>query len=317
MANYGTVENPVRLDPYQRIIEVGWSVGRFGILEITAPDGIAFDFGKFTTGNPPVESDYISTGSLSGEFLSKDVINQIMDISLTDPEGGELYHKTDVFYLIGTVIFPDRVPPDPFAYEIIKAGIHSPNRFVEPVDLRTLGKDEFPYRIGGWPDDGNWGDPGFPWGTWSDGRPSYLPASSGADPAAPGYYVNPNWGLGEAYQEAIRQRNERKYAWLLNFTKSHLAVPPLTQDVEGIDKGTLSLSIKGPSVDDDLGGYTMSIVLRMFSPRGRFTVGAKTVTAKKLAPSEEALVPILTQTKSASYDQSGVIAHITRAGFVT
>lgn len=293
----GSAAHPVRLDPYQRIIEVGWG-GRFAVLEITAPEGISFLFGH-----------YDLTGSLGGTFTKDAVINAVMQISLDNPVLGNLYDTTQVYYLIGTVVFPDRVPPDPFAYDTIKASIHAPNRFVEPTDLRTLSSNEFPYQIEGWPTDGNWGDPAFPWGHWADGRPAYLPASSGADPSAPGYYINPNWGLGEAYRESRFRRDFVKYAFLLDFRTGP----------DRIGNGVVDLSIAFPGTDDHLsGGYTMQIVLKMYGTSTVFAVSGATVATKRPPPPGGLPVPpIVTQSRSAAYDQHGVIARINKAGFVS
>jgi hypothetical protein len=291
----GTFARPLRLDPWQRLYAVHWSSGRYGVLEITAPEGLTFLFGA-----------YSPTGTLTGEFRRADIMSAIAEIHFDNPTLATLYDVTDFSYLIGTVVFPDRVPPDPFAYETIRASIHAPDRFVEVTDLRTLSNKEFPYQIGGWPTDGNWSDPAFPWENWSDGRPGYLPASSGSDPSAPGYYVNATWGLGEAYQTSEVKRSLRKYAWLLDFTKA-----------EGrIGDGTVMLSISAPEHDDNLGGYTMQISLREFSAGGVFHVVGTSITAMKTTPPDTPLLPLLTQTRAAAYDQAGVIARITKAGFV-
>lgn len=271
---------------WHRIVNVGWG-GQYGILEITAPSGMTFQFGSFIAG-----------GLLIGTFTKNDVTGAITPINLTAPILSNLYDIIDVFYLIGTVVFPDRVPPDPFAYETIKAGIHPPDRFREPVDLRTLDSNEFPFNISGWPTDGNWADPTFPWGTWSDGRPAYLPASSGSDPSAPGYYVNPNWGLGEAYQTSERSRDLKKYAWLLDFTST----------AERIGSQTVELSIQEAGHDDDLGSFDMTLSFRFFPTSATFTPGAASVTASVSA--------LLTQSKTVSYEQTGVIASLSRAGMV-
>jgi hypothetical protein len=297
----GSADNPIRLDHFQRIIEVGWNTGKFGILEITHPEGVGFKFGA-----------YSPNGVLFDEFTSDDVSFAVMAIVLSEPEGALLYHVDDFFYYIGTVVFPDRVPPDPFAYSTIKASIHPPNRFVEPVDLRTLTDKEFPFHITGWPTDGNWGDPTFDWGTWSDGRPAYLPASSGSDPSAPGYYVNPNWGLGEAYQTTEVERHARKSAWLLDFRKP--GDTPETED--RIGDGTVELSIDMPAADEHLSSYTMTLALRMFSPKGVFTAGASTVTVLRPPPSTDPMLPSLTQSRGAAYDQAGIIARIRKSGFL-
>lgn len=271
---------------WHRIVNVGWG-GQYAILEITAPAGMTFLFG-----------DFIATGLLGGTFDRSDIINAVTPVNLTDPILEELYSVTVISYLIGTVVFPDRVPPDPFAYETIKASIHPPDRFREPVDLRTLDDNEFPFQISGWPTDGNWADPTFEWEPWPDGRPGYLPASSGPDPSAPGYYINPNWGLGESYQEDEAKRDLKKYAWLLDFTNE-----------EGrIGGNTVELSIQGPETDEHLGSFDMTISLRMVTSSTVFTAGATSVDANPAAFS--------TQTTSAGYDQAGVIASITRGGFV-
>lgn len=271
---------------YHRIVNVGWG-GGYAILEITAPSGMSFLFG-----------DYSLTGSVPTVFSKPDIINAVMGVPLDDPIVGNLYDITEEYYLIGTVVFPDRVAPDPFAYNVIKASIHPPDRFVEPTDLRTLSDNEFPYQIEGWPTDGNWSDPTFVWGTWSDGRPAYLPSSSGADPGAPGYYINPNWGLGEAYQTSERKRDLYKYAFVLDFTSAE----------DRIGNGTVDLSISSPGHDDDLGGFSMTLSLRVFASTAVFTAGASSVTAT--------IPPSITQSKSASYEQAGTIASITSRGFV-
>ena len=168
----GTLDKPLRSPPNWRLLEVHWSTGRFGILEITAPAGMTFLFGEFTAGS-----------ALGGTFTKDDVFRAVTPINLGDPILSELYSETTISYLIGTVVFPDRVPPDPFAYETIKAGIVSPNRFREVQDLRTLDSNEFPYQIQGWPGDGNWSDPTFEWEPWCDGRP--------CPPSPPGLTARP------------------------------------------------------------------------------------------------------------------------------
>jgi hypothetical protein len=301
----GSPERPVQLDHYQLIVGVGWGAGGFGVLEITAPTQMGFYFGQFdVTGTiPPPPPGGSKT------FTQADIHDAITEILFDNPVLGNLYTSSSYSWIIEAGTFPDTPPP--FDYETMKSlyEFTPGHRWVEVVDLRTLGHDEFPaFYIHGWPTDGNWADPDFPWGYNLDGRPGYLPPSSGSDPSEEGYTIEPFWGLGERQETSAAVRDYRKYAYLLDF-----------RSIEGrIGEGMVELSINNPTHDDRLPSYIMQMPLRMYGEGAVFKVAGTSITATAPPPPPNVpLPPSLSQTKTAAYDQPGVIARITRAGYQT
>lgn len=277
--------DPVRLDPFQRIIEVGWSGGGLGVLEVDMPEGVSLTFS-------PYSSTGIGPFSDGATLLRADLVAEVNGITpIASSVLSNLYDEPEELWVIDSVIFPIGFDATfgPGAYAAYKAGYVLPDyRFEEPSDLRTLGADVRPGgALTGYPTDGDWAD--WDYGTYSPGgEPGYLPP--------PGPPSEPNWGLGEQKTIIDHKRDLVRAIYVFDFAKDR------------IGNASVTIANAAHDHDDRLGSYDMTFALRTFRSSVVLTLDGLHLTAGVESLTE--------QTRTAAYDQAGTLLTVKKAGFV-
>lgn len=276
--------DPVRLDPFQRIIEVGWSGGGLGVLEVDMPQGVSLSFSPYgSTGIGPFAD--------GATLVRADLVAEVNNVTpIASSVLSNLYDEPEELWVIDSIIFPISFDSTfgPGAYDAYKAGYVLPDyRFEEPTDLRTLGTDVRPGTgLSGYPSDGNWA--GWDYGFYEPEHvPGYLPP--------PGPPAEANWGLGEQRSVIEHKRDLVRGIWILDFAKAR------------IGNGTVTVANTSHDHDDRLGSYDMSFKLRTFRSAAVLTLDGLHLTAN--------VEPLTDETRSAAYDQAGTLLTVKKGGF--
>jgi hypothetical protein len=321
MANYGTVENPVRLDLYQRIVEVGWG-GGWMVLTLDTPDpGLpSFNHGFFPI-FPSGEWDP------NVELLSAEQdppgINKFDWAFLIQPApfdtGEVLYHdeepqrdKLMIWSFVDTAAEADfiadcvertgnqeqceeaaeslQVQHDDFRTEFQAAGytIEDVGSSYIIIDANSAVQS-FPN-----PELANKDYPPPPREIWADDR-----------------RMGPNPGRRRTYalkyitvDPAISERKKVRYCWLLNTVGG----PPAFEDIMEISQSA--------GHDEKLGSYMNKYTLEKYSRDVVFRVESGKFVEVPPAEGQPSKLKG-TATREVPYDQLGLVLRVSKGGFVT